>query len=62
MASNLDLAEQLVPHLRALLQGWADEGVSYDQMAASLGAMHGIDVSRETVRRWCKHYGIEKGA
>lgn len=37
--------------LRADLNAWRAEGLTLDQLAARLQA-EGVDVSRETVRRW----------
>lgn len=44
--------------LEGLLREWRGQGFSYDQMRDRLYAKSAVDVSRETVRRWCHALGI----
>lgn len=39
--------------LAALLEAWRTEGLSYNDMAYRLRSEHDINVSQETIRRWC---------
>lgn len=57
--SLLPLVDRLVPGgLEKCLVRWSAEGLSTDAMAVRLQVDHGVDVTRETVRRWLHHYGV----
>ena len=38
--------------LAELLEGWANDGLSHEQMAFRLQSDYDIEVSSETIRRW----------
>lgn len=38
---------------------WHDRGMSYNEIAVLLGEIHGVDVDRTTVYRYCKENGAE---
>jgi hypothetical protein len=60
MASTRELADRLLGgNLRDRLVVEVSEGYSLQAIADGL-AIDGVDVSRETVRRWCKFYGLTK--
>lgn len=59
-ATTFDLANLVLGgRLNQKLRRWRDQGRTLDTIAADLRAQ-GIDVSRETVRRW--YLALEKGA
>jgi hypothetical protein len=43
------------------LRRWRSEGYSYDLMRAKLYALTQIEISRETLRRWCGELGMPTG-
>ena len=62
MARVRDIGDKLLGgRLEANLRDWRGEGKSYDEIARLLAGM-GIDVTSESVRRWCREYGIEETA
>lgn len=57
--SRLTLVERLVGgDLVATLTAWRADGLSLDDMAVRMAADHDIDVTRETLRRWCHELGV----
>lgn len=57
--SRRPLVERLVGgDLAGVLQKWRDDELTLDEMAARMGAEHDIEVSRETIRRWCHELGV----
>jgi hypothetical protein len=44
--------------LAETLKGMRDEGQTFDTMARTFTAVHGINVTGETLRTWCAEYGI----
>lgn len=62
MASTFDLANiALGGQLEGSLSEWRAEGMTIDRIAQRLQS-DGIDVSRETVRRWLQKLGIDEAA
>lgn len=59
----LPLADRLVPGgVEQTLIAWAADGLSTDTMSDRLRDEHGIDVTRETVRKWLHHFEIRTAA
>lgn len=62
MASNFELANMaLGGQLEDRLSEWRADGLTIDRIAQRLQG-DGIDVSRETVRRWLLKLGIDEAA
>lgn len=62
VASTFDLADKaLGGQLEESLSAWRADGLTIDRIAQRLQG-DGIDVSRETVRRWLQKLGIEEAA
>lgn len=58
--ASFDLFDRLMGgRLERRLRSLADEGHTYVRMAERLRSDNDIDVSHETVRRWCLDLGIE---
>ncbi len=59
--TNMDLIDRLLDgQLRPMLEAWAKEGLSYDEIAFRLRRDHDIKLSRSTVGRWLHSLGIDQ--